>query len=257
MPDPWLRALVVDDELHARERVRTLLEAESDVLVVGECADGISALHSIRELSPHVVFLDVEMPELDGFEVLQQLDLSAQLHVVFVTAYDHYALRAFEVHAVDYLLKPFDRERFARCVRHLRERLTNGSWPQARAQLKQLLAEIEQERARASQLIVKTDGRLICVDPEDVDWIEAEGNYVRVHAGPQQHLVRMTMSALARQLDATRFARIHRSTIVNLRRIHELHPLFHGEYTVVLRNGARLTLSRSYRDALRQLLPGI
>jgi two-component system LytT family response regulator len=257
MPETTIRALIVDDELHARERIKTLLETEPGVEVVGECADGRSAAHAIRKLGPNVIFLDVEMPEMDGFEVLRQAGVNADMHVVFVTAYDHYALRAFDVHAIDYLLKPFDRERFGQSVRHVRERLAAGNGSAARTRLKELLNEIVHERPAAAQLVIKTDGRLVCIDPADIEWVEAEGNYLRVHTNVQHFLVRDTMTAFEERLDPTRFARIHRSTIVNLRRIAELHPLFHGEYTVVMRNGVRLTLSRSYRDALRHLLPGI
>jgi two-component system, LytTR family, response regulator len=256
MPDVLLRALIVDDEPPARARVRALLENEPDVCVVGECADGITAATTIATTRPNVVFLDVEMPEQDGFEMLQSLDLASELHVVFVTAYDHYALRAFEVHAADYLLKPFDRERFQQTVAHLRERIAASNWPGARAQLQRLLQDVTRARTD-SRVVVKTDGRLVVLDPDSIDWIAADGNYARIHLGSEQYLVRETLSSLAQRLDPTRFARIHRSTIVNLRQVHELHPLFHGEYVIVLRSGARLTLSRTYREALREQFPGI
>jgi two-component system LytT family response regulator len=256
MPDALLRALIVDDEPPARARVRALLESEPDVCVVGECADGVTAASTIAITQPNVVFLDVEMPEQDGFEMLQSLDLTSELHVVFVTAYDHYALQAFEVHAADYLLKPFDRDRFQQTVAHLRERIASSNWPDTRDQLQRLLQEVTRARANA-RVVVKTDGRLVVLDPDSIDWIAAEGNYARIHLASQQYLVRETLSSLTQRLDPARFARIHRSTIVNLRQVHELHPLFHGEYVVVLRTGTRLTLSRTYRETLRAQFPGI
>jgi two-component system, LytTR family, response regulator len=256
MAELMMRALIVDDEPPARARVRALLEHEPDVCVIGECADGASAAAAISTEQPNVVFLDVEMPEQDGFEMLQSLDLSSELHVVFVTAYDHYALRAFEVHAADYLLKPFDRERFQRTLMHLRERIAASDWPETRAQLQRLIESVTRARAEA-RVVVKTDGHLVVLDTDAIDWIAAQGNYARVHVGPQQYLVRETLVSLAQRLDPARFARIHRSTIINLRQVQELHPLFHGEYVVVLRSGAKLTLSRTYRDGLRLQFPGI
>lgn len=251
-----IRALIVDDEPLARERLRQLLATEPDVELVGECSDGASAIEAIREQAPDLVFLDVQMPDVDGFGVLEALPAESLPAVVFVTANDQFALRAFDVHAVDYLLKPFDRERFQTAVRRAMavwERRQNG---QLNAQLAALLADVRpgERPGRVERLAVKSSGRVVLVKIEDIDWIEAADNYVSLHVGAEEHLHRETMAAMEAMLPEGRFMRISRSTIVNLDRVKELQPLFHGEYAVILRNGTRLTLSRSYRDKLTQLM---
>jgi len=230
-----LRALVVDDEPLARERLRDLLVADAEVEVVGLCADGVEAVAAIRSLAPDLVFLDVQMPESGGFDVVAEVGVERMPVFVFVTAYDDYALRAFEAHALDYLLKPFDEARFrgalARAKAHVRA--TRGSRPRL-----------------LDRLIVKTGGRYVFVKAEEIDWVEAQGNYVRLHVGEASYLLRDSIGKLEVRLDPDRFLRIHRSTIVNLDRVREITPLFHGEYAVVLADGTRLTLSRGYRDRL-------
>ena len=249
-----IRTLIVDDEPLARERLSKLLGQEADIELIGEAASGPEALKAIQKLLPDLVFLDVQMPELDGFGVLARLTTEPKPAVIFVTAHDQFALRAFEVHAVDYLLKPFDRERFhialRRALSHIRSQ-TSGELSQ---RLSALLSDLKPEPKAAERLAVKSGGKVLFLRLEDIDWIEAADNYVSLHSGKESHLHRETLSALENQLPAGKFLRISRSTIVQVDRIKELHPLFHGEYTVVLRNGARLTLSRSYRDKLHQLM---
>ena len=249
-----IQTLIVDDEPLARERLRQLLAAEPDCVIAGECANGREAVAAIQQRAPDLVFLDVQMPELDGFGVLAELKGGTMPQVVFVTAYDKFALKAFEVHAVDYLLKPFDRARFRqawqRAVAVLEKRDTAG----LSQRLSALLADLRPEPKRADRLAVKTSGRVLFLKLEDVDWIEAADNYVNLHVGADAHLLRETMTALEGRLPAEQFMRISRSTMVNVERIKELQPLFHGEYVVILRNGVKLTLSRSYRDKMQQLL---
>ena len=251
-----IRVLLVDDEPLARERVRKLLAKEPDVELLGECADGASAVQMIREHAPDLVFLDVQMPELDGFGVLERLGSFTLPAVVFITAHDQFALKAFEIHAVDYLLKPFDAARFQTTLERVRVILRGKKRGDLDVRLAALLSEVRpEEKPRALERIaVKSSGRVVFVKVEDIDWIEAADNYVSLHLGTEEHLHRETMATIEGQLPAAKFMRISRSTIVNVDRIKELQPLFHGEYAVLLRNGTRLTLSRSYRDKIDQLI---
>jgi two-component system LytT family response regulator len=228
-----IRALIADDEPLARKKIRTLLEREPDVEVTGECGSGPEAARLILELEPDLVFLDIEMPELDGLSVLEEIPSQAMPAVIFVTAYDQYAVRAFDVEAIDYLLKPFDRRRFRTALGRARDRLREGT---------------------LSRLLVRSGDRLHVVRLDDVDWVEAADNYVKVHASGQTHLLRETLAHLHSRLDRERFLRIHRSTVVNLERIQSLYPLFHGDQIVVLRDGTELTLSRRYRHEVESLL---
>jgi two-component system, LytTR family, response regulator len=236
-----IRALVVDDEPLARERVLTLLQHETDVEVVGECSDGGQAVSAIQQHSPDLVFLDVQMPGCDGFEVIQNIGTERMPMVIFVTAYDQYALRAFEVHALDYLLKPFDEERLNEALDRA-VKIVRGT------------RDYNEGRAPLTRLIVREPGRILFLDASDVDWIEAAENYVYLHAGAKKHLVRGTIKSFAERLDPARFARIHRSAIVNLSRVKELVPRSaHADYHVVLVDGTRLVASRSYADGVRRL----
>jgi two-component system LytT family response regulator len=250
------RVLIVDDEPLARDRVRKLLEDEPRVELIGECPDGASAVQAIRQLTPDLVFLDVQMPELDGFGVLAEVGGETMPAVIFVTAHDQFALRAFEVHALDYLLKPFDKERFMTALRRALDHIQSRNSGNLSQQITALLADVRPESRprQIERLAVKSSGRVIFVKVEDIDWIEAADNYVSLHVGPEEHLHRETMASLEGQLPQNKFMRISRSTIVNVDRIKELQPMFHGEYAVILRNGKRLTLSRSYRDKLDQLM---
>jgi two-component system LytT family response regulator len=230
-----LRALIGDDEPLARKKIKTLLEREPDVEIAGECGSGREAARLIRELDPNLVFLDIEMPELDGLSVLEDLGFRAAPAVILVTAYDQYAVRAFEVKALDYLLKPIDRRRFQTALERARDHLRQSS---------------ETASSPISRLLVRSGERALIVKIDNVDWLEAANNYVRVHAGGQTHLLREPLSGLHKHLDPARFLRIHRKTIVNVERIESLYPLFHGDQVVVLQDGTELTLSRRYRHEL-------
>lgn len=249
-----IRALVVDDELLGRQIIREMLEAHPEIELVGECVNGHEAITAIREQSPDLIFLDVAMPELNGFEVLEALKAERMPLVIFVTAYDQYAVRAFEVHAFDYLLKPFDRERFETSLLRAKTQIArqqNGDYDQ---RILTLLEELKAESKYLERLVIKAEGRVFFLDTEDIYWIEAEGNYVRVHNGKKSHMLRETVSSLESQLDPRKFLRIHRSAIVKIDRIQELQPWFHGEYRVLLQNGTQLTLSRNYRENLQKAL---
>jgi two-component system, LytTR family, response regulator len=249
-----IRTVIVDDEPLARTRIRSLLEREPDVVIVGECADGRQAVNDLRQLEPDLVFLDVQMPALDGFDVLEALDNERLPAVIFVTAHDRYALRAFEVHALDYLLKPFDRERFQKALERVRNQLEHAETAASRQRLLALLEDVQAARKPLQRVVIKSEGRVFFVRVEDIDWIEAAGNYLRLHVGRETHLLRETMNGLEGRLDPAQFVRIHRSTMVQFDRIRELQPWFHGDYRVLLRDGTELTLSRGYRQKLQELL---
>ena len=249
-----IRALIVDDEPLARERIRHLLRGVDDVDVVGECRNGKAAVEAVRTKGPDLVFLDVQMPELDGFGVLEQLDPAEIPAVVFVTAYDRYAIEAFEVHALDYLLKPFDRDRFLKTVQRVRDHLRARNGTALPGRLQALLEDLSARGGRSDRVVVRSAGRIVFLPTAEIDWIEAADNYVRLHAGKQVHVMRETMQALEQMLDADRFVRIHRSSIVNLDRVREVQPWFHGEYVLILQDGTKLTTGRAYRARLDGLL---
>ena len=251
-----IRALIVDDEPHARARVRELLSRETDVEVAGECGNGRDAIAVIRRDRPDLVFLDVRMPGIGGFGVLDAIDPAQTPAVVFVTAFDEFAVRAFEVHALDYLLKPFDRPRFLQSLDRAREAVQRRRSGGIDERLAGLLAKLDAGDRYLRRLLVKTGSRSVLLRTEEIDWLEAAANYVRVHVGRERHLLRETMTALEGRLDPARFARIHRSTMVNLDRVRELEPYFHGEWLVRLADGTRLSLSRTYRDRLQDRLGG-
>ncbi|WP_313917496.1 LytTR family DNA-binding domain-containing protein [Tahibacter sp.] len=249
-----IRALIVDDEPVARLGLRQRLTQEPDVEIVGECGDGASAIAAIGQLAPNVVFLDVQMPELGGFDVVEAVGSERMPAVVFVTAYDSYAVRAFDVHAIDYMLKPIDAERFrtalARARLHLHTR--DGYSEKLHAALTQLGRTAPQRWT--CRLAIKSVGRTTLVDVGDVDRFEAAGNYVEVHTCSKMHLLRETMANLEARLDPERFARISRSAIVAIGRVLELQPLFNGDFVAILKDGTPVTGSRRYRDALDRLL---
>jgi len=246
-----LRVLIVDDEPIARRGIRQGLEAHPQVEVAGECGNGLEAVEAIRDQAPDLVFLDVQMPEMDGFEVIEEIGVDRMPAVIFVTAYDKYALRAFDVHAVDYLLKPFDEERFARALDHARSRIEKKTLGE---ELRGLLSEHFAGRKHLERLVVKSGGRIFFLDVAEIEWIEAADNYAELHAGKQVHLVRHTLASLEAKLDPDRFVRIRHSTIVNVRRVKELRPASSGEYEVVLLSGAVLESSRRYRKRLAAIL---
>jgi two-component system LytT family response regulator len=246
--------MVVDDEPVARERMVGLLSQEKDIELVGECADGQQAVNAIQQQHPDLVFLDVQMPVCDGFGVIEQVGAERMPPVVFVTAYDEYALKAFEVHAIDYLLKPFGRDRFQQTLQHAREHLERRRAGDLGKRLLALVQDLKPEPQKLDRLVVKSGGRVFFLRTDEIDWIEAAGNYVRLHLGEDAHLFRETMNNMEARLDGRRFVRIHRSRIVNTDRIKELQPWFNGEYVVVLQNSTRLTLSRGYREKLQERL---
>ena len=249
-----IRALIVDDEELARDRVASLLAEQPDVEVVGTCADGASAVEMIERERPDLVFLDVQMPGMDGFDVVENLDRDHVPAIVFVTAHDAHAIRAFEIHALDFLLKPFDQTRFEKALERAREHLTHDKSSTIDSRLVSLLEELRDERKYPERLIVKSSGRVFFVRSEDIDWVEAAGNYVKIHTKNEGHLLRESMKNMEAKLDPKTFVRIHRSAIVNIDRIKELEPWFHGEYIVIMRDGTRLTASRVFSDRLSALI---
>ena len=248
------RVLIVDDEPLARERIRTLLSEDHAFEVAGEAGDGATAAQAIAALNPDLVFLDVQMPGADGFDVIDAVGPDKMPFVVFVTAYDRYALRAFDVHALDYLLKPFGKDRFQQTLRHAREALEARRAGDLGRRLLAMVKDIKPDPQRVERLVVKSGGRVFFLRTDDIDWIEAAGNYVRLHLGEESHLFRETMNRMEARLDGRRFVRIHRSRIVNTERVKELQPWFNGEHVVILQNGTRLTLSRGYREKLQEQL---
>ena len=238
-----IRALIIDDEPYARDRVRQLLETHPRIEIIGECGDGLTALAMIKERAPDLLFLDIRIPELDGFEVLERTEPGRMPVVIFFTAYDQYAIRAFEACALDYLLKPCDEERFVKAVQRAEAQLSlTSKEPQAVPWVKKDL----------DRIVVKSGGRVYFLTAKEIDWIEAQGNYVRIHLGRVSYLLRESLNQLELELDPHGFVRIHRSTLVNVERIKELQPMFHGQYTVILRDGTEITMSRRYRHKLEE-----
>ncbi len=251
-----VRVVVVDDEPIAREGVVRLLARDRDVDVVGECGDGRTAVELVARLEPDIVFLDVQMPEMNGFEVLRALGRRRTCAVVFVTAFDQYAIRAFEVHAIDYLLKPFDDERFTRALEHAKADVRKLRVDDLQDRLADLLDSVADRPAEGirSRIVVKSQGRVQFVRAEDIDWIEAADYYAKLHVGGKVHLLRETMGKLETALDPKIFFRVHRSAIVNLDRVREMQPYFRGEDVLILRDGTKLRLSRNRRARLEALL---
>lgn len=249
-----MRTLVVDDEPLGRERLVTLLSAEPDIEVAGQCRDGEEAVRAILSNSPDLVFLDVQMPGMSGFDVIDAVGSERMPLVIFVTAYDQHALRAFQVRALDYVLKPFDRERFQEALQRARAQIQRDETGDLGRRLLALVKDLRRDQPKTDRLVVKSGGRLFFLRADEIDWIEAAGNYVRLHVGNTSHLLRETMNAIEGRLDPEKFFRIHRSRIVNMERIQEMQPWLNGEYAVVLRTGTRLTLSRGYREKLQERL---
>jgi two-component system, LytTR family, response regulator len=247
-----IRTLIVDDEALARQRLRQLLVDEPEIEIAGECSNGLEAVAAIQAMRPGLIFLDVQMPELDGFGVLNSIEERTMPVIVFVTAHDEFALRAFEVHAADYLLKPFDRERFQKALRRALERASRSGDGSLQERQSALLRELASAKL-PERLVVKSAGRIEWVRTAEVWWIESANNYVELHLEKKSHLLRETLNAIEARLAPGEFIRISRSVIVNRSRVRELQRLFYGSYAVILQNGVRLTLSRRYRDKLEQL----
>jgi two-component system, LytTR family, response regulator len=249
-----IRAAIVDDEPLARRRIRNLLRGERDVEVIAECANGKEAIESLEESPPDLLFLDIQMPEIDGFDVLQAIGVGRVPAVIFVTAYDQFALRAFEAHALDYLLKPFDDERFEAALQRARERIRQQQGGDLDRRLQALLETVRGDHGYLRRLVVPAGHRNVFVRTEQIDWIEADRNYIRLHVSGRAYLMRENLSRIASALDPTTFCRIHRSTIVNIDRILAVESLFRGEYVVVLHDGTKLTSGRSYRRNLLAIM---
>ena len=249
-----IRAAIVDDEPLARRRIHNLLIGERDVEVVAECANGKEAIEALEASPPDLLFLDIQMPEIDGFDVLQALGVDRIPAVIFVTAYDQFALRAFEAHALDYLLKPFDDERFEAALQRARERIRQQQGGDLDRRLQALLETVRGDHGYLQRLVVPTGHRSVFIRTEQIDWIEAERNYIRLHVGGRSYLMRENLSRIASALDPAKFCRIHRSTIVNIDRIQAVESLFRGEYLVVLHDGTKLTSGRSYRRNLHAVM---
>lgn len=248
-----IRALIVDDEQLARKRMRSMLDSRSDLQVLAECVNGKEAATAIKQLKPDLVFLDIQMPELDGFELIQSLDPSELPFIVFVTAFSEHAIQAFEINALDYLLKPFDVDRLTKSVERAKQQIHLGQ--SSDADFDQRMINVIDElksSAYVERLALKSDGRVHLVPTDDIVWIEAAGNYVRIHLQSRQFLLRETMKSLEHRIDPTKFIRIHRSTIVNLKYVQSLEPTFHGDYQVMLTDGNSLPLSRKYRAIMRE-----
>jgi len=249
-----IRAVIVDDEPLARERIRSLLVEAGDVDVIAECANGKEAIEALEESPPDLLFLDIQMPEINGFDVLQEIGVGHVPVVIFVTAYDQFAVRAFEAHALDYLLKPFDDERFEATLQRARERIRQQQGGDLDRRLRALLEEARGDRGYLQRLVVPSGQRSVFIRTEQIDWIEAERNYIRLHVGGRAYLLRENLSRIESALDPTMFCRIHRSTVVNIDRIQAVETVVRGEYLVVLHDGTKLTSGRGYRRNLHALM---
>jgi two-component system LytT family response regulator len=256
-----IKTLIVDDEPLARRNLRVLLERDPQIEILEECRNGREAVKAINTLSPDLIFLDIQMPEMDGFDVLEHVGPEHIQAIIFVTAFDQYALKAFDVHALDYLLKPFDDERFARALERAKSQIAAREINQLSGRLLALLEERESERQGSkreerylTRLMIKAASRVMLLKVDEIDFIEADGNYAKLHTGRKTHLLREKMNDLEGRLDPAKFVRIHRSIIVNLERIKEMHPHFNGDYVVVLEDGRQLKLSRTRREQLEARL---
>jgi two-component system LytT family response regulator len=251
-----IRTLIVDDEPLARAMLRSFLADDAGIEVIGECGDGYTAIEMIESAAPDLVFLDIQMPDLDGFGVLRALAPAAIPNIAFVTAYDQFALQAFDVHAIDYLLKPFDRERFQRTLERAKQQISLQKRKDVNEELLRMLNEQSARSQPLKRILVKSGDKSFFVRPEEISWIEAQGNYVALHVGAQSFLLRQTVNTLEKQLDPARFQRIERSTIVNLDAIREMHPAGRGEYEIVLKEGVTLKLSHTYRESFLRFASG-
>lgn len=249
-----LTTLIVDDEPLAREGLRMLLSQDPEIAPIHEAKDGREAVEAIRNTRPDLVLLDVQMPEMDGFSVVREIGADRMPAVVFVTAHDQYAIQAFEINAIDYLLKPVTEERFTRALVRAKLRMNLRAPDEASRQIISLLETIASPRRYLKRLAVRSAGKTVFVDVADLDWIEAAENYVQLHAGRAEHLLHVAMNTLEKSLDPEMFQRIHRSVIVNIRRIKELQPALHGEYVITLQNGVRLQSGRIYHEKLKALV---
>jgi len=253
---PTIRTIIADDENLARKKLRLLLSSESGVNVVAECSDGRQTVAAAQTHHPDLLLLDIQMPDLDGFEVIEQLSSVELPVVIFTTAYDQYAIRAFEAHALDYLLKPFNQDRLQRALERVKIELLKTHEQSVKARILDLLGKAKRETPQLDRLVIRTAGRVVFLELDEVDWIEAAANYVKLHVGKESFLLREGIGHFSAKLDPERFVRIHRSSIVNVRRIRELQPCDSGEYIAVLRDGRELSCSRGCRPQLLKLIDG-
>lgn len=248
-----ISTLIVDDEKLARDKLQRLLGDESDVEIIGECSCGTDTVKFINKKNPDLVFLDIQMPELNGFEVLEKIKPENMPTIIFVTAYDQFALDAFNANALDYLTKPFDKDRLQTALQKARNQIENSRQGEMDERLLSLLNNLKETKEYPDRLVLKSSGKIYFVKTEDIDWIEAAGNYIKIHAEGKSHMLRETMNGIEKKLPPDRFLRIHRSSLVNIDRIKELNPLFSGDYLVTLQDDTELTLSRNYHDRLKEL----
>jgi two-component system, LytTR family, response regulator len=256
--DAVVRTVIADDERLARQKLLILLDSEPQVKVVAECQDGRQTVSAIRSLRPDMLLLDIQMPDLDGFQVLSEIPPEEMPVVIFTSAYDQYAIRAFEANALDYLLKPFDQERLHHALERARSELRKARDREITHRILNLLSQVRSvvlpTSGPDSRLVIKANGRVVFLDLDSIEWVEAAANYVRLNVGKESYLFRETISRISERLDANHFIRIHRSTIVNVRKIKELIPVNSGEYVVVLKSGRELSCSRGYRAALQGIV---
>ena len=256
--DTVVRTVIADDERLARQKLLILLESEPQVKVVSECQDGRQTVSAIHSLRPDMLLLDIQMPDLDGFQVLSEISEEEMPVVIFTSAYDQYAIRAFEANALDYLLKPFDQERLHHALARARSQLGKARDREITNRILNLLSEVRSVASFTPELdrrlVIKANGRVVFLDLDSIEWVEAAANYVRLNVGKESYLFRETISRISERLDANHFVRIHRSTIVNVRKIKELIPVNSGEYVVVLKSGRELSCSRGYRAALQGIV---
>lgn len=253
-----IRVFVVDDEAPARKKIVRFLGRDPDVVITGEAANGPQAVQGIRQTQPDLLYIDVQMPGMDGFEVVRSIEPGPMPRIIFVTAHDQYAIQAFELHAFGYLLKPFDEERFTRVLndakQHLEQERKDNVEREVTASLKLLLAEVEQRKQKPARLLIEQDGRAFFLASEKIDWAEADRNYLKIHSGDQAYSIRGTLESLEEKLDAAQFVRLNRSCLVRIEFIRELQSWFHGEYKVVLKSGDTLTWTRRYLNRHPELL---
>ncbi|MCW9705976.1 LytR/AlgR family response regulator transcription factor [Fodinibius salsisoli] len=244
-----IRTIIVDDELLACRRLEKLLKEDKEIDITAVCKNGVEAIEQIHEKNPDLLFLDIQMPEINGFEVLQHIETDLMPATIFVTAYNEYALKAFEVHALDYLMKPFSKSRFNEALGRVKNIIAREAQSNIDEKVDQLLKFVHNDEP-LSRILVKSSDHYSFLKSEDIVWIEAAGNYVRIHTSSKKHLIRETMTNMVEKLDSNLFFRIHRSTIVNVEKVKELEKWFHGDYKVVMDNGEKLTMSRNYKELL-------
>jgi two-component system LytT family response regulator len=249
-----IRTLIVDDMNLARERIKMILSADEEIDIVAECTNGREAIAAIKNLSPELVFLDVQMPQMSGFDVVRTIGVDQMPTTIFVTAFDEFALNAFEVNALDYVLKPFDEERLEKALKRAKQEIKKLGHSSIDERLLQLLNNVKIEPKYLKRIPVKSAKQTILLPTDDIDWIAAAGNYLELYAGKNMHLIRERLTHLEQKLDPEKFARIHRSTIVNIEHIKTLQPLFNGDHLIILQNGKELHMSRTFREKLFSLL---